>query len=231
MRHMHGGPDALYDLAIVQAAWWGDYWVGSRASGLAFRLAPNGVFSPDAVEEEVGVALGVRLGFGVGVEVHDLPLLRLVYRPVGEAGGVGVSGAGEVGPIGADLVGELAVFGTPDGLGAGVEGVEDVSDVVGVEGSEDGFVVFVAGGAEVEAVAVDGGAAGGRLGFEPAPSRVGDEAIACVIARGDEGFVVGACRVESQKFLGAVAEIGLGGCGEAGGRGVGFREEGLVADF
>src|SRR5580704_10350058 len=142
MRHTHGGPDATRDLAIVQAAWCGDDWVGSRAGGLAFRLAP------DAVEEEVAVALGVGFGFGVGVEVHDLPLVcRVVGGPVGEAGAVGVAGAGEVGPVGADLVGELAVFGTPGGFGAGVEGAEDVFDVVGVEGAEDGFVVFVAGGA------------------------------------------------------------------------------------
>ena len=59
-----------------------------------------------------------------------------VGGPVGEAGAVGVAGAGEVGPVAADLVGELAVFGTPDGLGAGVEGAEDVFDVVGVEGAE-----------------------------------------------------------------------------------------------
>ena len=75
---------------------------------------------------------------------------RLVDGPVGEAGAVGVAGAGEVGPVGADLVGELAVFGTPCGFGAGVECAEDVFDVVGVEGAEDGGVVFVAGGAEVE---------------------------------------------------------------------------------
>ena len=99
-------------------------------------------------------------------------------RPVA----VGVAGAGEVGPVGADLVGELAVFGTPGGFGAGVEGAEDVFDVVGVEGSEDGFVVFVAGGAEVETVAEDGGVAGGRLGFEPAPGGVVDEVVAGVVA-------------------------------------------------
>ena len=71
MRHTHGGPDATRDLAIVQAAWCGDDWVGSRAGGLAFRLAP------DAVEEEVAVALGVGFGFGGGVEVHDLPLVSI----------------------------------------------------------------------------------------------------------------------------------------------------------
>jgi hypothetical protein len=76
--------------------------------------------------------------------MHDLPLLRLVDGPEGEVGAVGVAGAGEVGPVGADLVGELAVFGTPCGLGAGVESAEDVFDVVGVEGAEDGLVVFVA---------------------------------------------------------------------------------------
>ena len=83
-------------------------------------------------------------------------MLRLVGGPFGEAGTVGVAGAGEVGPVGADLVGEFTVFRTPDGLGAGVEGAEDVFDVVGVEGSEEGGVVFIAGRAEVEAVTVDG---------------------------------------------------------------------------
>src|SRR5947209_1320091 len=84
-------------------------------------------FAPDAVEEEVAGALDVGFGFGVSVEVHDLPLGSLfadgaVGGPLGEAGGVGVAGAREVGPIGPHLVGQLAVFGTPDGLGAGVEG-------------------------------------------------------------------------------------------------------------
>ena len=96
------------DLAIVQAARCGDDWVGSRAGGSVFWLAP------DAVEEEVAVALGVGLGFGGGVEVHDLPVARrLVGGPVGEAGGVGVAGAGEVGPVLPHLVGEVAVFGAP----------------------------------------------------------------------------------------------------------------------
>src|SRR6266851_5049914 len=144
-------------------------------------------FAPELVEEEVACALGVGFGFGGGVEVHDLPLGSffaggVVGGPVGKAGAVGVAGAGEVGPVGADLFGELAVFGTPDGFGAGVEGAEDVFDVVGVEGAEERGVVFVAGGAEVEAVAEDGGVAGGCVGFEPAPGGVVDEAIAGVVA-------------------------------------------------
>jgi hypothetical protein len=115
--------------------------------------------------------------------VHDLPVAgSVVGGPLREAGAVGVAGAREVGPVGADLVGELAVFGTPDGFGARVEGAEDVLDVVGVEGAENGLMEFVAGGSEVEAEAVDGGFAGGDLGFEPAPGGVGDEAVGGEVA-------------------------------------------------
>src|ERR1700733_7707529 len=107
-------------------------------------------FAPDLFEEEVTVALGVGFGGGGGVEVHELPLGGgVVGGPDGKAGGVGVTGAGEVRPVGADEVGELAVFGAPGGLGAGVQGAEDVLDVVGMEGADEGGVVFVARGAEV----------------------------------------------------------------------------------
>ena len=100
MRHAHGGSDATYDLAIVQAGLVRRLLGGSRAGGLIFWLAP------DAVEEEVAVALGVGFGCGVGVEVHDLPLLRLVDGPVGEACAVGVARAGKVDPGIAHVRGE-----------------------------------------------------------------------------------------------------------------------------
>jgi hypothetical protein len=115
--------------------------------------------------------------------VHDLPVAwSVIGWPLREASAVGVADAREVGPVGADLVGELAVFGTPDGFGARVEGAEDVLDVVRVEGAEDGLMEFVAGGSEVEAEAVDGGFAGGYVRFEPAPGGVCDEAVAGVVA-------------------------------------------------
>ena len=117
--------------------------------------------------------------------MHDLVLVgRRAGGPVGQAGAVGVAGAGEVGPVLADLVGELAVFGAPDGLGAGVERAEDVLDVVGVEGSDGCGVVAVAGVAEGEEVAVDGRVAGLDLRLDPAPGGEGDEAVAGEVAGG-----------------------------------------------
>ena len=69
------------------------------------------------------------------------------------------------------------------------------------------------------------------LGFEPAPGGVVDEAVAGEVACGDEGFGVGGCGVEGEKFLGVVAEVGLRGCGEAGGGGFGFGHDDLAAGF
>ncbi len=152
---------------------------------------------PDGVQEEVAWALGVGLGLGVGVEVHDLPVVFWsVEGPGGEVGAVGIAGAGEVGPVLLDLVGEGAVFGAPGGLGAVVEGAEDVLYVVGVEGSSGGGVELVAGGGEVETVAVDGGVAGFNLGFEPGPGGVSDEAVGDEIACGFEGLGAGGVGVK-----------------------------------
>ena len=130
------------------------------------------------LEEEVAGAEGVGPGFGGGIEVHDLPLGGAVGGPGGDFGTVGIAVAGEVGPVELHLFGEGAVFGADGGLLAGVEGTEDVFDVVGVEGAGAGGVELVGGGGEVEAVAVDGSDAGLDLGFEPGPGGVGDEAVA-----------------------------------------------------
>ena len=122
--------------------------------------------------------MGVGLGFGVGVEVHDLPVVfGAVGGPDGEVGGVGVAVAGEVGPVLLDFGRESAVFGTYGGLLAGVEGSEDVLDVVGVEGSDGCGMELVSSRAQVEAIAIDGGFTGLYLGFEPGPGGVGDEAV------------------------------------------------------
>ena len=184
-------------------------------------------FGPDAVEEQVAGALGVGFGFGGGVEVHDLPVvLGAIGRPDGEVGGVGVAVAGEVGPVLLDLGGEGAVFGTDGGSLAGVEGAEDVFDVVGVEGAGVGVVEFVVGGGKVEAITVDGGFASFDLGFKPGPGGVGDEAVAEKVACGLDGFHVGGGRVEGQELAGVGAKLFLGQGGEAGGGG----GDGIVKD-
>ena len=129
--------------------------------------------------------------------MHDLPVGGgPVGGPGGEVGSVGVAVASEVGPVLLHLVGEGAVLGTDGGLLAGVEGAEDVFDVVGVEGAGAGGVELVAGGCEVEAVTIDGGLAGLDLGFEPGPGGVGDEAVADEVARGLDGLGVGGSRVD-----------------------------------
>ena len=76
-------------------------------------------------------------------------------------------------------------------------------------------------------VAEDGRVAGSDLGFKPAPGGIGDEVVPGEVACGDGGFVVGGCWIESEELLGVVAEVGLGGCGEAGGGGFGFRHDDL----
>ena len=123
----------------------------------------------------------MRVGAGLrrSVEMHDLPVaFGVVGGPLREPGVVRVSGAGEVGPVGADEVRELAVLRAPRGVVAGVEGTEDIFDIVGVERAVGGGVVLVAGGAEVEAVAIDGRIAGSDLRFEPLPGGEVDEAVA-----------------------------------------------------
>ena len=52
-----------------------------------------------------------------------------------------------------------------------------------MKGADDGEVLLVAGRAEVEAVAIDRGAAGGDFGFQPAPGGEADEAVVGQIAR------------------------------------------------
>ena len=77
-------------------------------------------------------------------------------------------------------------------------------------------MVVVAGRAEVEEVAIDGGVAGGDLGFEPAPGGVGDEAVAGVVAGGAEGFGVGGGGVDGEEVFGVRRRsLCAAVCGEA----------------
>ncbi len=91
--------------------------------------------------------------------MHHLPLIGLIGGvvgwPVGKAGAVRVAGPSEVGPVSADQRRQFAVFRTPYCAGTGIESAEDIFDVVGVEGPEEGGMVDVAGRAQVETVAED----------------------------------------------------------------------------
>src|SRR6185503_11595938 len=123
---------------------------GSKTYLLSVDSIPSGKsglrLAPDLVEKEIARAVSIGFGLRVGIEVHHLILVcRGAGGPLGQTRAVRVAGTGEVGPVLADLVGKFAVLGPPDRLGTGVEGAEDILDIVGVKSADGGGMVFVAG--------------------------------------------------------------------------------------
>ena len=88
------------------------------------------VVGEEAGEKEIAVAVLVGCGGAGGIEVHDLVVSRFVGWPCGLRWGAGVAGAGEGGPVVLHLGAEGAVFRANGHAGAGVQGAEDVLDIV-----------------------------------------------------------------------------------------------------
>ncbi len=200
---------------------------------------------PKGCKEEVAGAQGVGLGLGVASRCMTWywsagVLVGQLGRPgVGRGWGSGVRwwcvsvwGVPLGSPVLAKLVQYCPIWSESlrssgrTSSGTGVEGAEDVLDVVGVEGAHGCGVVLVAGVAECEEVAIDGRVAGLGLRLDPAPGGEGDEAVADEIAGGREGLGVGGGGVEGEEVVGAVAKVFVGLGGEAFGGDGGGEEDG-----